>query len=73
VAALWALFVYSPVHDHDALRFKNFVAFYYVAVLPIAASVFTIKTAALLWFLYGTLNNSTAQTDPAVLPVNTVG
>jgi hypothetical protein len=25
--------------------------------LTVAGSVFTIKTAALLWFLYGTLNN----------------
>jgi putative polymerase len=55
-AALWALFIYSPVTDRTAWRFKTVVAFYYILLLTIAASVFTIKTAALLWFLYGTLN-----------------
>lgn len=55
-AALWALFVYSPVADRTAWRFKIVVAFYYILILTIAASAFTIKTASLLWFLYGTLN-----------------
>lgn len=55
-AALWALFIYSPVEDRTAWRFKVVIAFYYILLLTIAASVFTIKTAALLWFLYGTLN-----------------
>jgi putative polymerase len=55
-AALWALFVYSPVANQTAWRFKTVVAFYYILILTIAASAFTIKTAALLWFLYGTLN-----------------
>jgi putative polymerase len=54
--ALWALFIYSPVADRTAWRFKTVVAFYYILILTIAASAFTIKTAALLWFLYGTLN-----------------
>ncbi len=56
-AAIWALFVYSPPRDMDAWRFKNFTAFYAVLLLSISASIFSIKTAALLWFLYGTLNN----------------
>ena len=55
-AALWALFIYSRVADRTAWRFKTVVAFYYILILTIAASAFTIKTAALLWFLYGTLN-----------------
>jgi putative polymerase len=55
--AIWALFVYAPVFDRDALRFKIFIAFYAVSLLSISASLFTIKTAALLWFLYGTLNS----------------
>jgi putative polymerase len=54
--ALWALFIYSRVADRTAWRFKIVVAFYYILILTIAASAFTIKTAALLWFLYGTLN-----------------
>ena len=55
--AIWALFVYAPVVDSNAWRFKNFIAFYVVFLLTISASLFSIKTAALLWFLYGTLNN----------------
>jgi putative polymerase len=57
VVIIWALFLFSPVYDADAARFKNFVAFYLSILLSISAAVFTIKTAALLWFLYGTLNN----------------
>jgi putative polymerase len=56
--AIWALFVYAPTFDRDAWRFKTFIAFYVVALLCISASLFTIKTAALLWFLYGTLKQS---------------
>lgn len=73
MAGLWALFVYAPVHDSDASRFKNFVAFYYIVVMTIAASVFTIKTAALLWFLYGTLSNpNRAQTGEAMCPQGSI-
>jgi putative polymerase len=57
LTAIWALFIYAPVFDRDAWRFKIFIAFYAVSLLSISASLFTIKTAALLWFLYGTLNN----------------
>ncbi len=57
LAAIWALFVYAPVLDRDAWRFKTFIAFYVVFLLTISASLFSIKTAAPLWFLYGTLNN----------------
>jgi putative polymerase len=54
-AGLWALFAYAPVASRDGWRFKTVIALYYILVLTIAASAFTIKTAALLWFLYGTL------------------
>ena len=36
---------------------KTFIAFYIIFLLTVSASLFSIKTAALLWFLYGTLNN----------------
>jgi putative polymerase len=62
MAGIWALFVYAPVPDKDTLFFRNFVAFYYIILLSISASVFTIKTAGLLWFLYGALH-SAGQTD----------
>jgi putative polymerase len=54
---IWAVFVYAPVWNRDAWRFKIFVVFYTTSLLAISASVFSIKTAALVWFLYGTLNN----------------
>jgi len=57
VTAIWGLFVYAPARNADAARFKNFVALYFILLLSISAAIFTIKTAALLWFLYGTLNN----------------
>ena len=57
MTAMWSLFVYAPVHNEDAWRFKNFVALYFIVLLAISASIFTIKTAALLWFLYGTVNS----------------
>jgi putative polymerase len=57
LVAIWALFVYTPDADKAAWRFKNFLAFYVVSLLAISASLFSIKTAALVWFLYGTLNN----------------
>ena len=56
LAAFWALFVYAPSSDPNAQRFRNFIAFYVVSLLTISASLFSVKTAALLWFLYGTLN-----------------
>jgi putative polymerase len=56
-AAIWALFVYGPALDADAWRFKSFIAFYIAFLLTVSASLYSIKTAALLWFLCGTLNN----------------
>jgi putative polymerase len=62
IAAVWALFVYAPVFDIDTWRFKVFIACYTAFLLIISTSLFSIKTAALLWFLYGTLHN---RTNPA--------
>jgi putative polymerase len=56
MAAIWALFIYAPVVDDDEWRFRSFIAFYVVCLLTISASLFSIKTGALLWFLCGTLN-----------------
>lgn len=56
MVASWALFVYSPVLNENGWRFTTFIAFYIVFLLTISASLFSIKTAALLWFLHGTLN-----------------
>jgi putative polymerase len=59
-AGLWALFAFLRAPDAAAERFKLFVAFYVVFGLCISTSLFTIKTAALLWFLYGTLSAARA-------------
>lgn len=57
-AAIWGLFAYAPgIANHDVWRFKVFIAVYITSLLAISASLFSIKTAALLWFLYGTLHN----------------
>jgi putative polymerase len=66
VVAIWALFIYSPVINNDAWRFKSVIAFYYILAMTISASVFTIKTAALLWFLYGTLNNQNRNVSSTI-------
>jgi putative polymerase len=63
LAALWALFVYTPNLDKDAWRFKVFIAFYVVFLLTVSTSLFSIKTAALVWFFYGTLNNPDKDPD----------
>jgi putative polymerase len=73
LAAIWAIFVYAPVQDADAWRFRNFIAVYVVSLLTISASLFSIKTAALLWFLYGTLNNPyRSVTSSATMPAAAV-
>ncbi len=58
LATIWGLFILMlQSSTEDAWRFKLFIVFYIVFLLTISASLFSIKTGALLWFLYGTLNN----------------
>ncbi|MBI1868560.1 MAG: surface polysaccharide polymerase [Methylocystis sp.] len=56
--ALWALFVLHPVRDQIAWRFRLFMALYIVLLLSISNSIFSIKTAALAWYLLGCLGAS---------------
>ncbi|HTJ90105.1 MAG TPA: polysaccharide polymerase [Acidocella sp.] len=58
------LFAANRCETEEAVRMKIMISIYFAAALSIGASVFTIKTGALLWFLYGTTNAvaSTAQT-----------
>lgn len=51
--ALWALFVLLPEGSRRAWRFKAAAATYICLLLVISDSVYTIKTAALLWFMLG--------------------
>jgi putative polymerase len=64
VAAVWALFVYAPEFDTNAWRFKIFIACYSAFLLIVSTSFFSIKTAALLWFLYGTLHTYRPSASP---------
>ena len=50
---VWALFSASTPQTREAMRFKTLIAIYVCLALSIGSSVLSIKTAALLWFLYG--------------------
>ena len=52
-ACLWALFILLPDGSRRAWRFKAAAATYICLLLLISDSVYTIKTAALLWFMLG--------------------
>jgi putative polymerase len=47
---------------------KAMISVYFATSLCIGASVFTIKTAALLWFLYGT-TNAVSRAEPYYGPI----
>ena len=53
---LLASFALHPVVRPEAVRMRALIAIYIATSLCIGASIFTIKTAALLWFLYGVAN-----------------
>jgi putative polymerase len=53
-AGLWAIFVYLPVRDLKAWKFHSQVILYFLLLLTISNSGYTIKTGAMLWFLLGT-------------------
>ncbi|MCW2275856.1 surface polysaccharide polymerase [Rhodoblastus acidophilus] len=52
-AGLWGLFILYPVSNDQEWRFRVFVAVYIMALLTISNSLYSIKTAALLWYLVG--------------------
>jgi putative polymerase len=51
--ALWACFSASALRTEEAIRLKTLVAIYVCLSLSIGEALFSIKTSALLWFLYG--------------------
>ena len=55
-AALWILFMSLKGSNRYYYAFRDVAALYFVALLCISASQFTIKIAALLWFLLGVLS-----------------
>lgn len=63
--ALWSLFVLLPERTRRAWRFKAAVAAYVCLLLVISDSVYTIKTAALLWFMLGVAAGAPEPADRA--------
>lgn len=54
-AALWALFVFQPLRSARAWEFHSMMILYLILIMVISNSFFSIKTAALMWFLTGTV------------------
>ena len=50
---IWSLLVLLPERDARAWRFKACIAIYVCLLMLISDSVYSIKTAALLWFMLG--------------------
>jgi putative polymerase len=55
-ALLWTLFMSLKGSSRIFLAFRNMIGIYFATLLCISASQFTIKLAALLWFLLGVLS-----------------
>jgi putative polymerase len=53
---MWSLFVLAPARDLDSWRYRIFAAVYMTLLLIISNSIYSIKTAALLWYLVGALD-----------------
>lgn len=63
---MWTLFVIAPARDIVSWRFRIFAAVYMTLLLIISNSIYSIKTAALLWYLVGALDAAPrAATAPA--------
>jgi hypothetical protein len=59
--ALWMFFSASMPRTPEAIRFKRLIAIYACLSLCIGAAFFSIKTAALLWFLYSAVHSRRAE------------
>ena len=64
-AAMWLLFALAPARDDASWRYRVFVAIYVMLLLVISNSIYSIKTAALLWYLVGALDASRRAPAPA--------
>ena len=67
-AAFWFWFMSLGGRSRYFYAFRNTSAAYFAALLCISASQFTIKTAALQWFLMGVLSVATDRKAPARMP-----
>ena len=53
VVAMWTAFVFVPVRSSDAWRFRALVVTYISLLMVVSNSLYSIKTAALLWLCVG--------------------
>jgi len=63
-AALWLLFTSIPGSNRYYFSFRNVTAVYFALLLCLSNSPFTIKIAALLWFLLGVLSGAIVPKGP---------
>jgi len=61
---LAAIFAFHTARRHEAANMKAMTAIYLATSLCVGASAVSIKTAALLWFLYGTTDSAAAIQIP---------
>jgi putative polymerase len=59
-----AIFAFHQPRTPEAVSMKAMISVYMATSLCIGANMFTIKTAALLWFLYGAANTAQAISLP---------
>jgi putative polymerase len=60
LAVLWLIPFSLKNPDRNFCLFRNLMAIYYGAIFCVSNSAFTIKTAALAWFLFGVIYQATA-------------
>lgn len=60
---LWALFVFAPGKTARAWNFHSMAIIYFLLLMIISNSGYTLKTAGLIWFILGTANGARPETD----------
>jgi len=55
LAALWCVLFMIPCANAQSRLYRQLIALYLCAILSISYSPLTIKTASLLWFLFGAI------------------
>ena len=72
--AIWLRFTAGPTRHRASEMMRTMLALYLATALCIGASVVSIKTAALLWFLYGAAQNLGGMgTEPRRIPISATG
>jgi putative polymerase len=60
---LWALFVYAPAKTTKAWNFHCMAIIYFLLLMIISNSGYSLKTAGLLWFMLGSANGFSPKGD----------